>query len=112
MGKTEGRGRDWQCVALSPPLLATGSGTLSSLLSGADTHSFSRRSGHVSAITVSPQHRRLGLASMMMDLLEKVSEQEEGWLCVARSHSALCTCVWRLVTATVGAHRPIRSLEA
>ncbi|BGP46295.1 N-alpha-acetyltransferase 20 [Rhodotorula kratochvilovae] len=35
--------------------------------------------GHVSAITVSPQHRRLGLASMMMDLLEKVSEQEEGW---------------------------------
>ncbi|GAA5999383.1 peptide alpha-N-acetyltransferase complex B subunit NAT3 [Rhodotorula paludigena] len=35
--------------------------------------------GHVSAITVSPQHRRLGLASMMMDLLEKVSERDEGW---------------------------------
>ncbi|GAA6025062.1 hypothetical protein JCM10207_003393, partial [Rhodosporidiobolus poonsookiae] len=35
--------------------------------------------GHVSAITVSPSHRRLGLASMMMDLLEKVSERDEGW---------------------------------
>ncbi|BGP14126.1 hypothetical protein JCM10213_002424 [Rhodosporidiobolus nylandii] len=35
--------------------------------------------GHVSAITVSPSHRRLGLASMMMDLLEKVSEQEDGY---------------------------------
>ncbi|BGP54111.1 N-alpha-acetyltransferase 20 [Rhodotorula sphaerocarpa] len=36
-------------------------------------------SGHVSAITVSPQHRRLGLASMMMDLLEKVSERDDAW---------------------------------
>ncbi|GAA5993166.1 hypothetical protein JCM5350_005392 [Sporobolomyces pararoseus] len=35
--------------------------------------------GHVSAITVSPSHRRLGLASMMMDLLESVSEREKGW---------------------------------
>ncbi|GAA5829713.1 hypothetical protein JCM11251_000257 [Rhodosporidiobolus azoricus] len=35
--------------------------------------------GHVSAITVSPSHRRLGLASMMMDLLEKVSERDEGY---------------------------------
>ncbi|GAA5862853.1 hypothetical protein JCM3774_006663 [Rhodotorula dairenensis] len=35
--------------------------------------------GHVSAITVSPQHRRLGLASMMMDLLEKVSERDGAW---------------------------------
>ncbi|POY76713.1 GNAT family acetyltransferase [Rhodotorula taiwanensis] len=35
--------------------------------------------GHVSAITVSPQHRRLGLASMMMDLLEKVSERDDAW---------------------------------
>jgi hypothetical protein len=38
-------------------------------------------SGHVSAITVSPSHRRLGLASMMMDLLEAVSERENGYLC-------------------------------
>jgi N-terminal acetyltransferase B complex catalytic subunit len=44
------------------------------------THAFSPRSGHVSAITVSPQHRRLGLASMMMDLLEKVSERDEAYL--------------------------------
>ncbi|GAA5971581.1 hypothetical protein JCM11641_000649 [Rhodosporidiobolus odoratus] len=35
--------------------------------------------GHVSAITVSPSHRRLGLASMMMDLLEKVSERDQGY---------------------------------
>ncbi|KAK4058609.1 N-alpha-acetyltransferase 20 [Microbotryomycetes sp. JL221] len=35
--------------------------------------------GHVSAITVSPSHRRLGLASMMMDLLESVSEREDSW---------------------------------
>ncbi|GAA5875613.1 hypothetical protein JCM8547_000886 [Rhodosporidiobolus lusitaniae] len=35
--------------------------------------------GHVSAITVSPSHRRLGLASMMMDLLEEVSERDEGY---------------------------------
>lgn len=40
----------------------------------------SLHSGHVSAITVSPQHRRLGLASMMMDLLEKVSERDEACL--------------------------------
>ncbi|KAM0792575.1 hypothetical protein ACM66B_005237 [Microbotryomycetes sp. NB124-2] len=35
--------------------------------------------GHVSAITVSPSHRRLGLASMMMDLLESVSERVQAW---------------------------------
>ncbi|GAA5846532.1 hypothetical protein JCM3766R1_002521 [Sporobolomyces carnicolor] len=35
--------------------------------------------GHVSAITVSPSHRRLGLASLMMDLLESVSDREKGW---------------------------------
>ncbi|GAA6037041.1 hypothetical protein JCM8097_005521 [Rhodosporidiobolus ruineniae] len=35
--------------------------------------------GHVSAITVSPSHRRLGLASMMMDLLEDVSAREKGY---------------------------------
>ncbi|KAM0756520.1 acyl-CoA N-acyltransferase [Meredithblackwellia eburnea MCA 4105] len=34
---------------------------------------------HVSAITVSPGHRRLGLASMMMDLLESVGERERNW---------------------------------
>lgn len=38
--------------------------------------------GHVSAITVSPAHRRLGLASMMMDLLEHVSDREKGYLSV------------------------------
>ncbi|GAA5969214.1 hypothetical protein JCM21900_001509 [Sporobolomyces salmonicolor] len=35
--------------------------------------------GHVSAITVSPSHRRLGLASMMMALLEQVSERDDAW---------------------------------
>ncbi|GAA6064010.1 hypothetical protein JCM10212_001405 [Sporobolomyces blumeae] len=35
--------------------------------------------GHVSAITVSPSHRRLGLASMLMDSLETVSAQQKGW---------------------------------
>ncbi|SGZ22141.1 BQ5605_C022g09435 [Microbotryum silenes-dioicae] len=36
--------------------------------------------GHVSAITVSPAHRRLGLASMMMELLERVSDQQHAFL--------------------------------
>lgn len=31
-------------------------------------------SGHVTAITVSPSHRRLGLAKLMMQLLEKMSD--------------------------------------
>ncbi|KDE07011.1 hypothetical protein MVLG_02746 [Microbotryum lychnidis-dioicae p1A1 Lamole] len=35
--------------------------------------------GHVSAITVSPAHRRLGLASMMMELLERVSDQQHAF---------------------------------
>jgi N-terminal acetyltransferase B complex catalytic subunit len=30
--------------------------------------------GHVTAITVAPEYRRLGLAQGMMDLLERVSE--------------------------------------
>ncbi|SCV69025.1 BQ2448_2045 [Microbotryum intermedium] len=38
--------------------------------------------GHVSAITVSPAHRRLGLASMMMELLERVSDQQHTFLYV------------------------------
>jgi len=32
------------------------------------------RHGHVTAITVAPEYRRLGLAQGMMDLLEKVSD--------------------------------------
>ena len=31
--------------------------------------------GHVTAITVAPQYRRLGLATKMMDLIELVSEK-------------------------------------
>jgi ribosomal protein S18 acetylase RimI-like enzyme len=38
------------------------------------------RSAHVSAITVSPGHRRLGLASNMMDLLERVGERDSTYL--------------------------------
>jgi N-terminal acetyltransferase B complex catalytic subunit len=30
--------------------------------------------GHVTAITVAPEYRRLGLARKMMDLLERVSD--------------------------------------
>lgn len=36
-------------------------------------------SGHVTAITVSPQYRRLGLAKSMMELLEKTSDQQDCW---------------------------------
>ncbi|KAJ2963894.1 hypothetical protein NQZ79_g1054 [Umbelopsis isabellina] len=36
--------------------------------------------GHVTAITVGPEYRRLGLADGMMDLLEEVSEKTyNGW---------------------------------
>ncbi|CAO3687349.1 unnamed protein product [Umbelopsis vinacea] len=36
--------------------------------------------GHVTAITVGPEYRRLGLADGMMDLLEEVSEKTyDGW---------------------------------
>ena len=30
--------------------------------------------GHVTAVTVAPQFRRLGLASLLMEYLERVSE--------------------------------------
>jgi N-terminal acetyltransferase B complex catalytic subunit len=33
--------------------------------------------GHVTAITVGPEYRRLGLADGMMDLLEEVSEKTQ-----------------------------------
>ena len=32
--------------------------------------------GHVTAVTVAPEYRRLGLAKEMMNLLESVSEQK------------------------------------
>lgn len=58
---------------------------------------------HVSAITVSPGHRRLGLASMMMDLLEKVGEVEKTYLFVPRprSPSSLTSPQRRSVCPTV-----------
>lgn len=31
--------------------------------------------GHVTALTVSPDHRRLGLAAMLIKLLEELSEK-------------------------------------
>ena len=31
--------------------------------------------GHVSALTVAPVYRRMGLAKMLMDILEQVSEK-------------------------------------
>ncbi len=31
--------------------------------------------GHVTALTVAPEYRRLGLAAQLMDILEKISEK-------------------------------------
>lgn len=41
--------------------------------------------GHVTALTVAPEYRRLGLARQLMNLLEDVSEK----MCVV----CLCACV-------------------
>lgn len=35
--------------------------------------------GHVTAVTVSPEYRRLGLATKLMDELERVSELDKGY---------------------------------
>lgn len=72
---------DWQCVPFSTSAILL---RLSTPALRLQTDTIPPCSGHVSAITVSPSHRRLGLASMMMDSLEAVSEREDGYLCVAR----------------------------
>ena len=46
--------------------------------------------GHVTAVTVPPEYRRLGMATQLMDVLERVSELNEAWfvdLFVRRSNS-------------------------
>lgn len=35
--------------------------------------------GHVTAVTVPPEYRRIGMATQLMDLLERVSDLNEGW---------------------------------
>ena len=35
--------------------------------------------GHVTAVTVPPEYRRLGLATKLMDELERVSELDKGY---------------------------------
>ena len=35
--------------------------------------------GHVTAITVAPEFRRLGTSTMLMSLLERISEREDCW---------------------------------
>lgn len=35
--------------------------------------------GHVTALTVSPDYRRLGLAALLMNFLEDISEKYELW---------------------------------
>jgi ribosomal protein S18 acetylase RimI-like enzyme len=98
MGKTEGQGQEWQYVPTPRSLPIVGAEAdlrpsfLLPLPAPARHHLFpstassllitTSNSAHVSAITVSPGHRRLGLASLMMDLLEKVGEGEHSWLYV------------------------------
>lgn len=66
--RSDGQDRgDRQRVAVCLPLLAHSPKLMFCL------------SGHVTAITVSPGYRRLGLAGSMMGLLERVSEQQEAW---------------------------------
>lgn len=35
--------------------------------------------GHITALTVSPNYRRLGLAAMLIEFLEKVSEKKQAY---------------------------------
>lgn len=62
-------------------------------------------SGHVTAITVAPAYRRLGLANMMMQLLEKVSEQAQCYfvdLYVRMSNESKYTGWSMLLVNTIG----------
>jgi len=42
--------------------------------------------GHVTALTVQPTYRRLGLARKLMNLLEEVSERKNTWF-VGKNHT-------------------------
>jgi ribosomal protein S18 acetylase RimI-like enzyme len=61
-------------VLFPPWVLALKLNRVWPLLLGATTHS-----GHVTAITVSPSYRRIGLAKGMMVLLEKMSDLADAW---------------------------------
>jgi hypothetical protein len=73
MAKTEGQGKDWQLrlahCAVFP--FFSSDGILKIYLAYC--------SGHVTAITVSPSYRRIGLAKGMMVLLEKMSGLADAW---------------------------------
>ncbi|KAK2551763.1 N-alpha-acetyltransferase 20 [Acropora cervicornis] len=36
--------------------------------------------GHVTAVTVAPEYRRLGIAAKLMSILEEISENEDVWM--------------------------------
>ena len=48
--------------------------------------------GHVTALTVQPTYRRLGLARKLMNLLEEVSERKNTWF-VGKKREILKKCL-------------------
>lgn len=50
--------------------------------------------GHVTALTVAPKYRRLGVAAMLMNSLEEMSEKYDALLCFdfinTMSHTLIC----------------------
>lgn len=65
MGKAEGRDKLW--VRLSP--------SESFGCDNANGSVINMKHGHVTALTVAPEYRRLKLAQTLMDILEMVSEK-------------------------------------
>ena len=52
--------------------------------------------GHVTALTVAPEYRRLGLAAALMNNLEMISEKYETLLIYEPRHEK--TCLWGFAT--------------
>lgn len=46
--------------------------------------------GHVTALSVAPEFRRLGLAAKLMEMLEEISER---WVALLRLSLLICCCV-------------------
>ena len=67
--------------------------TMMSLVDAIETNIESRDSGHVTALTVSPTYRRMGLARRMMEFLEQMSDIEDCFfvdLYVRKSNTREC----------------------
>jgi N-terminal acetyltransferase B complex catalytic subunit len=67
--------------------------------------------GHVTAVTVPPEYRRLGLATKLMDELERVSELDKGYfvdLCASPSHRPIFSSPSGLTLAAIGRSSPPR----